>query len=333
MKTKLKHIFIFGIAVLLIYSCNNVPQLVKYKGKALGTFYSISYYDVEGRNFQKETDSLFAEFNHVLSIYDSTSVISKINRNDPTTLHEWFVKVFNTSLQVYQSSEGCFDPTVGPLVNAWGFGFTNAEDMTQEKVDSLLKFVGFSKIKIANGKVIKEDNRITLDFNAVAKGYCSDVAAEFLTKKGITSYLVEIGGEIVSQGTKPDGSLWKIGIEKPSETAVSEQVVMQTIKISDKALATSGNYRKYYIKNGKRFAHTIDPFTGFPSDNSLLSATVIANDCITADAYATAFMVMGLEKAFAFASSHPELDAFFIYTDTDNKYQTKFTKGFEKYLE
>ena len=171
-----------------------------------------------------------------------------------------------------------------------------------------------------------------LDFNAIAPGYCTDEMASFLESKSITSYLVEIGGEIASKGKKPDNSLWKVGIEKPTQSADDSQSVMQTLNISDKALATSGNYRKYFEKDGKRFSHEIDPKTGYPEENNLLSVTVITDRCILADAYATTFMVMGLEKAFAFAEKDKTLEAFFIYNDENNLVQTKYTKGFGEYM-
>ncbi len=329
-----KPAFIIALcAVVLSCSQNKTKQLIKFNGTALGTFYSISYYDDKNRNFQSEIDSLFKVFNHTLSIYDSSSLISKINNNETQEPDAWFTYVFNRAKDIHKKTNGCFDPTVAPLVNAWGFGFKNAENITPQLIDSLLDFVGFDKINLTDGQIIKDDARIMLDFNAIAKGYCADIAAKFLLENGINSYLVEIGGEIASKGQKPDDSLWKIGIEEPTQNATDEQTVMQIIQLQNKALATSGNYRKYFEKNGKRYAHTIDPKTGHPSENNLLSATVLADDCITADAFATAFMVMGLEDAFQYAQKDSLIEAFFIYTDEHNMMKTKSTKGFEKYME
>ena len=329
-----KTLLLFGLFLLLLSSCRNKEaQLVKFDGKALGTFYTVSYYDIEGRNMKGSLDSLFDVFNHVLSVYDSTSLISMLNRNALFTPHEWFTEVFNVSKEIYDATSGAFDPSVGPLVNAWGFGFTDAESMTQEKVDSLLGFVGFNRLQITDGFVVKEDPRITLDFNAIAKGYCSDIAALYLESMGIDTYLIEIGGEIASKGHKPDGSPWKVGIERPSDNATDAQQVMQVIHISGKSLATSGNYRRYYEKDGKRYSHTIDPSTGYPAENDLMSVTVIADRCIVADAYATAFMVMGTEKAMAFASERRDIEAYFISTDAKGDLKISFTEGFGAYLE
>ena len=311
----------------------NEKHLIKFNGKALGTFYTVSYYDASEVNYQEGLDSLFSAFNHALSIYDSTSVISKVNRNEEVVLNAWFIEVFNLSKTIYASTGGYFDPSVAPLVNAWGFGFTNADEMTVEKIDSILTFVGFDKADIIDNKVVKKDLRLKLDFNAIAKGYCADVGARYLEGKGISSYLIEIGGEICSKGTKPDGSFWKIGIEKPALDALDGQDILQVINITDKALATSGNYRRYLEKDGKRISHTIDAKTGYPTENELLSVTVIANNCITADAYATAFMAMGLNKAFEFAENNPSIEAFFIFNAEDNSLKTKHTKGFSSYLE
>jgi len=327
-------LFILLLNVSLI-SCNyfKKPQLVKFNGKAQGSTYSVSYYDTENRNFQNEIDSLLNKFNSVFSIYDSSSMISKTNRNESVELNDWFKDVFNTSEHIYKETYGCFDPTVAPLVNAWGFGSKRADNVNQKEIDSLLKFVGFNKIKIKDNIIVKEDKRVMLDFNAIAQGFCSDVIGSFLESKKIRSYIVEIGGEIVTKGEKQDGSLWKVGIEKPAQNADDAQSIFQVANVKNKALSTSGNYRKYIEKNGKRYSHEIDPKTGYPEENNLLSVTVVADKCITADAYATAFMVMGLEKAFTFAQKTPELEAFFIFSDGNKGMQTKATKGFRAMME
>ncbi|MDD3875221.1 MAG: FAD:protein FMN transferase [Bacteroidales bacterium] len=326
---------LFFLAILSLTTCKNNTELklVKFEGRALGTYYSISYYEPQGQNYQKSIDSLFLEFNNSLSIYDSNSVISKINSNKDLTTDSWLETVFNKAAIVYDETNGIFDPTVAPLVNAWGFGFTNAEEMTQEIVDSILVFVGFDKIRIENGRIIKHDPRVMLDFNAIAKGYCSDVAASFFEQKGINNYLVEIGGEIASKGQKPDGSTWRVGIEKPAEHSTDEQTVMQVIELKDNGLATSGNYRRYFEENGTRYSHSIDPHSGYPAQNNLLSVSVLANDCMTADAYATAFMVMGYDKILEFVNNHQELDVFIIYVNENNELKTFATKGFNEILE
>ena len=332
----IKHLIIFLITInIFLFSCHNFkePQLVKFSGRIFGSSYSISYYDVENRNLQHELDSLFKVFNHVFSIYDSSSMISRVNKNESVEPNDWFTEVFKTSKHIYAETQGCFDPTVAPLVNAWGFGFTNAENLNQKKIDSILKFVGFNKINIKDNKIIKEDSRVMLDFNALAPGYCSDVTGAFLEAKGIKSYLVEIGGEIASKGKKHDVSFWKVGIEKPTRNADDAQSIFQVVYVYNNALATSGNYRRYIEKDGKRYSHEIDPKTGYPASNNLLSVTVITDNCINADAYATALMVMGLDRALAFAENNPKMEAFFIYNDENNVLKTKETKGFEGMME
>ena len=232
--------------------------------------------------------------------------------------------------------DGSLSPFIvtAPLANAWGFGFKKGAFPDSAMIDSLLDITGYPKVSLsADGKVIKQDSRIMLSCSAVAKGYAVDVIAQLLEKKGIGNFMVDIGGEVVVRGENPKKSLWRIGINKPIDDSLAVNQELQTIlQVTDVGIATSGNYRNYYYKDGKKYAHTIDPRTGYPVQHSILSATVIARDCMSADAYATAFMVMGLEEAERFADSHPDLDACFIYADEKGELRMFYTKGMDKYM-
>jgi thiamine biosynthesis lipoprotein len=220
---------------------------------------------------------------------------------------------------------------VAPLVNAWGFGFKNDSLMTREKIDSIRKFVGYKKVSLAEGKVVKQDDRTMLDCSAIAKGYGCDVAARLLERKGINNYMVEIGGEIVVKGKNSQRTAWNIGVNKPVDDSLSTDGEIQTIlQLSDIAMATSGNYRNFYYKEGKKYAHTIDPKTGYPVQHSILSATVLAGTCVVADAYATSFMVMGLERAKQVLKAHPELLAYFIYADEKGTNRVYYSPELER---
>jgi thiamine biosynthesis lipoprotein len=237
-------------------------------------------------------------------------------------------------MEVSKNSDGYFDITTSPLINAWGFGFKNMDSITPEKIDSLREFVGYDKITIENGKIVKSDSRVELNTSAIAKGYACDVIAKLLESFGIHNYMVYIGGEINAKGVNDSGVCWRIGVDKPREDLLFTQHELQTIlSLCDKSLATSGNYRNFYIKEGKKYAHTINPHTGYPSETDILSATVIADDCMTADAYATAFTSMGMEKSIEIAKNIPELYYYFIYENTsDGSFAVKYSEGFEQFL-
>ncbi|MDX9941949.1 MAG: FAD:protein FMN transferase [Bacteroidales bacterium] len=304
-----------------------IPQQVSIRGVVFGTYYSISYFDKKATLYQEEIDSLFAVFNESMSYYVPQSLISRVNNNEAREVDEFFRVVYQHSLEVYQATEGAFDPTVSPLVNAWGFGFRKREDISQTMIDSLRQLTGLDHTRLEGNLIIKDDPRIQFDFNAIAKGYAADVVGKFLESKGISTYLVEIGGDLVVRGKKPDGSLWRIGLEKPATEAEDPQDYDYYVELLDQAVATSGNYRRYYEEGGQRFSHTIDPFTGYPVTHNLLSVSVFSPHGITSDAYATAFMVMGFEKAKAFVESHPEMDAFFIYSAGPEHFGTYATPG------
>ena len=281
------------------------------KGMVFGTVYHITYQSPQ--NLQKEIESQLAQVDASLSPFNKRSIITAINENRDTVVNKMFTDVFTLAMKISDITDGSFDITVAPLVNAWGFGFKGGAMPTRHQVDSLKRLVGYRKVSLANGRVTKSDPRIMLDCSSIAKGYGCDVVAHYLRSKGIDNYMIEIGGEIVTRGISEKRLPWKIGVTKPTDDSLNVNQEIQTvINVTDKAMATSGNYRNFYYKNGRKYAHTIDPATGYPVQHTILSSTVIADDCATADAYATAFMVMGLDKAKAVLSRHPELMAYFI---------------------
>lgn len=319
------------LALLLLISCTRKPQKTIITGEAQGTYYQVTYIDGSNRNFSKEIDSLLRTFDHSVSLWDDSSIISRINRNEKgVKLDSIFRVIFTKSMEVAKRTEGAFNPCVGPLVKAWGFHRKQGKLPDSVLIAELLKHIDYQKIWLRGDSIVKSDTNIELDFNAIAQGYSADLVASFLRKKGISSYLVDIGGEVVAGDMKPDGSLWRVGIEKPSDSASSEREIETVVEIANKAIATSGTYRKYRLENGRRYSHTIDPQTGFPVNHSLLSVSVVANDGITADAYATAFMVMGAEKAWRFIRDNKDLglEAYFILDDNKSNFRIIQTPGF-----
>ncbi len=329
----MKKLLLGALLPVILFSCNSARkyELVKFQGLAQGTYYSVSYFDAKGRNFQVAIDSLLNAFNHSLSLWEPSSIISRINRNEPgVAVDELFRTVYIKAREVAKHTNGAFDYSVGPLVNAWGFGFTDRMKLSPEKIDSLMQLVGYETIKLVGNTIIKANPGSAIDFNAIAKGYAVDVVGKFIEKKGITRFIVDIGGEVFASQRKPDGDKWKVGVEKPAANAFDERNLKIVLSLENEAIATSGNYRRYYEEDGVRYAHTIDPSTGYPVLHSLLSASVLAKDCMTADAYATAFMVMGTEKAREFVQSNPGIEAFFIFSDQQGDIQTWASPGFEK---
>jgi len=307
--------------LLLSISCaEKSSKNIKLSGPVFGTSYS-SIYESE-IDYTPQFDSLFTAMNNSLSTYISTSDISKLNRNEPVTVDAYFESVFMTSKEIYNNTNGAFDPTIGDVVNAWSFGADKHKFLTDSTtIDSLMRFVGFDKVLLYNKKVAKQPGTY-LEFNAIAKGYGVDVIAEFLESKDITNYLVEIGGEIRVKGINVDkGTPWTVGIDKPNFEG--SQSVLKAVPLQTSAMATSGTYRKFKIDdNGNRFAHIINTKTGYPSKTNILSVSVIAKDCMTADAYATAFQAMGIEKVTTFLSSHPELKVFLIFENENQEFET-----------
>ena len=299
--------------ILIIKHQHNMPYQHN-RGSVFGTFYNITYQC--DNDLQKEIEAELKKVDQALSMFNQESIISKINRNEKVELNEMFLQVFNLAQKVSQDTDGAFDITVAPLVNAWGFGFKTGAKPSGVSIDSLMNTVGYKKISLKGRQLIKENKNTMLDCSAIAKGYGSDVVAAFLRKRGIENYMVEIGGEVVTQGISEKRVPWRIGVTKPTDDSLNVENELQTVlNVTNKAMATSGNYRNFYYKDGKKYAHTIDPKTGYPVQHSMLSATVLADNCATADAYATSFMVMGIEKAKGVLERHPELMAYFIYTD------------------
>lgn len=309
----------------------NDADIQKCSGSVFGTEYHITYQ--KGGDIHNELKEVMADVDNSLSPFNKESVITAINNGNNVEADSMFTEVFDMAKNVAEETQGAFDITVAPLVNAWGFGFKNKIDVSKEKIDSIRKYVGFEKVHMENGKVIKEDKNIMLDCSAIAKGYGVDAVGRYLEKKKIRNYMVEIGGEIRVKGCNPEGRLWKVGISKPIDDSLNVNgEIQEVLMVSDIAIATSGNYRNFYIKDNKKYAHTIDPRTGYPVQHSILSSTVVAPTCALADAYATSFMVVGLDEAKKILARHKELQAYFIYTDSKGKMATWCTKDLEDNL-
>ncbi|WP_026811727.1 FAD:protein FMN transferase [Arenibacter latericius] len=304
-------------------------------GEALGTTYSLIYIADEELDYQTEIDSIFKVINQSMSTYIPSSDISKINRGDTTVVVDhMFREVFNLSREIYNATEGYFDPTVGALVNAWGFGPGKELEMNRERVDSLLQYVGFNKVNLTpEHKITKTNPNIYFDFNAIAKGYSVDRIAVFLDSKGIENYLLEVGGELVAKGENTiKKKQWVVAIDDPQMGW--ERTSKQTVNLKDNAMASSGNYRKFKIdpETGDKYVHTIDPLTGFTKNSNILAVTVVANDCATADAYATAFMAMDLKHSKDILNSDEVLDGYIIYLDDAGEVVEYMTDGFKAML-
>lgn len=321
--------------ISLLFSCAIYSQkeAVKIEGEAQGTTYHITYFDTKNRDFNPEIVQILKDFDMSVSTYIPNSIISRINSNQKKVeVDKYFIACFKKAKEVWKNTNGAFDPTVYPLVNAWGFGPGKKQKIELQQIDSILKFVGFDLIKLKGKHIVKKDSRVQLDFNAFAQGYSVDVVSEFLNSEGISSYIVEIGGEVYAKGKKLDGSNWTVGIEKPIDNKETSNDLKALVSLENLAIATSGNYRKFIIEEGVKYAHHIDPKTGYPTKNNLLSASVFAKECISSDANATGILVMGLEKAKLFLASHPELQAYLIYSDEKGNYQEYVTSGLKSIL-
>lgn len=327
---------IYLALLVLLASCGEktaVKQKMVVEGFAQGTTYNVSYISKDGLNYQRSIDSLLIEIDNSLSTYQKKSLISKFNQSDSIgTIDSLFKAVFDISKEVYIQTNGLFDPTIAPIVNAWGFGFDELYATDSLTIDSLLAFVDFNKMTIVNHKVTKERKGMMLDFNAVAQGYSVDVLADLLEKKGIENYLVEVGGELKAKGLNLNDTLWRIGIDRPLPD-LAEREIEAIVNLDNKSLATSGNYRKFYEKDGMKYSHTINPKTGYPVTHNLLSATVVTVNCGYADAYATSFMVMGIQESKDFLSAHKEIEALLIYSDEKGDLQSFITPGLSQFIE
>ncbi|NDV47830.1 FAD:protein FMN transferase [Paludibacter sp. 221] len=335
MKNKIFN-FLFTLFILSTFSfCSpSSAEYIKNRGRIHGTYYLVTYQQPQGEDLQNKIESRMREFEQSLSTFEPNSVISRINKNDASVLTDhYFETMYKMAQQVSEKTDGAFDITVAPLVNAWGFGFGNRSRKDTPDVEAMLQYTGYEKIRLENHRLIKDDSRIMLDASAIAKGYSSDIVAQLLEENGCKNYMVEIGGEVRCKGVNPKGEKWKIGINKPVDDATNTQSEIEAVvAISNVGLATSGNYRQFYYRGDKKYSHTIDPRTGYPVNHSLLSATVIAPTCMQADAYATAFMVLGKDKALEVCGSVPDMECFLIYADDKGNNQIVYTKGFEKYL-
>ena len=326
------------LLMIFLASCSpsNV-ELVENRsiGGALGTSYSIIYLADKELNYQKEIDSVFSAVNQSLSTYIPTSDISKINQGDSTVVvDQMFRDVFELSKYVNEETDGYFDPTVGVLVNAWGFGPERQIALDSTKVDSLLNFVGFDKVDIsADNKILKSHPSVYFDFNAIAKGYAVDRLAVLFDEKKIKEYLIEVGGELVAKGeNRIKEKSWVVGIDDPQVEEGRRMKIL--IKLKDKALASSGNYRKFRVDSltGKRYVHTVDPKTGFTKNSNTLGVTILADTCAKADAFATAFMAMDLDDSLKLLSQQEELEGYIIYLDEDGHVQEFMTAGFRELI-
>ena len=299
------------VGTILIIRQQHVMPYQKNAGLIFGTTYNITYQSDE--DLHKEVLAKLKEVDGALSMFNEKSTITKINNNEDVTPSEMFTDVFQMAQKISQETNGSFDITVAPLVNIWGFGFKKGEEPSKHAIDSLKALIGYQKVSYDGKRVVKKDPRITLDCSAIAKGYGADVVARLLDEKGIKNYLVEIGGEVVTRGISEKRVPWKIGVTKPTEDPTETGDLQTVLNVTDKAMATSGNYRNFYYKGGKKYAHTIDPKTGYPVQHNILSATVLCDECARADAFATAFMVMGLERAKKVLEKNPDLMVYFIY--------------------
>ncbi|MDB2675692.1 FAD:protein FMN transferase [Flavobacteriales bacterium] len=329
--------YTFSILIILLVSCSsnqNANRMVSNFGYAQGTSYSIKYMVDDEIDYHNQFDSLFLVIDASLSTYLSSSLISRLNKGDNGLLLDThFVNVFNTSQQVSSRTKGLFDCTIAPLVNAWGFGAEAATDEIDSiNIQKIVNQIGYENLSLQGDSLLSNPNGMTIDFNALAQGYTVDVIASFLEQRNITDFMIEVGGEIRVSGLNSRGKNWIIGIDKPTKEIDQSDRFQLKLNLTNKSLATSGNYRKFYEKNNKIYSHTINPKTGFPVQHSLLSASVVADDCISADAYATAFMVMGVKETKAFLKSDTTLQAFLIYTNQDKQWETWSTEGFERMI-
>lgn len=324
-------LFLIVGSIYIIRQQNTMPYQHN-TGQIFGTTYHITYQS--DKDLHREILQRLQLVDQTFSTFNDESIISKINRNEPVKLNQMFIEVFDLAKTVSKDTHGAFDITVAPLVNVWGFGFKSGTPPTKAVIDSLRQLTGYEKVKLIGSKVRKQDPRIMLDCSAIAKGYGSDVVAQYLRSRDVENFMIEIGGEIVVQGNSDKRLPWKIGVTKPTDDSTQTSNELQTVlNLSNTAMATSGNYRRFYYKNGKKYAHTIDPKTGYPVQHNILSATVLANTCAKADAYATSFMVLGLEKTQQVLQHHPDLMVYLIYADGQGKNKVWYSPSLKKAIQ
>jgi thiamine biosynthesis lipoprotein len=334
---ELKKFYSFLFVAILLISCDKKLDFYTIQGEAQGSTYSIKYIASDEEVTKNQIDSLLTAFDLSLSTYRKDSKISKINAGDSTVVvDDLFVETFQLSNQIYKETKGLFDPTIGVLVNAYGFGPNKKhQDLSQKQIDSLLQFVGFDKISLLPNKTIsKKYNQTFIDFNAIAQGYSVDVVVNYLKLKGIKNAIVEIGGELFALGKNTiENKNWVVGIDNPLQKP-EQRTLIAKVKLENLGMATSGNYRKVLIdeKTGKRFVHIINPKTGLAQKNNVLSVTVLSKSSAISDGYATAFMLMSLEESKVFLQQHPELHVMLLYVDDANKMQQFTTDNFKKLI-
>lgn len=326
-------ILVIFFTCICLSACTEKGTIHNISGEAQGTTWHITYISEKPGKHKAAIDSILKDLDHSLSTWVKSSIISRINRNEKDVfIDPYFKDVFLKSMEVSDKTQGLFDVTVGPLVNAWGFGPVNKSERDSLSIDSLLNFVGYEMLKLENGQIIKARPEVSIDFNAIAQGYSVDVLAAYLSRHGVNDYLVELGGELIAKGSKNKKS-WTVGIDQPDEVQGTERKLQAVVELNNRALATSGNYRKFYEQDGKKYAHIIDPRTGYPAKQNILSATVLADDAMSADAYATAFMIMGLDRSKEFLREHKDLnlDVFFVYTEK-GKWKTYKSEGLKNLI-
>ena len=332
MKNILKTAILFFCLMPILSACGKPQQYYEEQGSIFHTRYSIKYKASESLAGKIEQELL--SFDASMNPFNPSSVIAKVNNNEPVKVDKWFTAVFNRAMAVSAATGGVFDITCAPMVNLWGFGAGKADEVSQAKIDSIKAFVGYEKVRIKDGKIEKDDPRLTLNCSAIAKGYACDVIASLLQRNGVENYMVEIGGEVAMKGVNPKGKCWRIGINKPiddPQSTISE--IQEVVSICDGAMATSGNYRNFHVKDGKKYGHTIDPRTGAPTEGSLLSVTIVAKDCMTADAYATALLVWGKEEVERLVPTLADkFEYYLIYVGDDGRYAIAMSEGMQQYI-
>ncbi len=311
--------------MLLCNSCSKRAEYLRITGLAQGSTYQITYAQTDHNHRQISTGAIevqelveagFERINNSVSGYHKGSVLSRINRNETTQTDSIFRDIFRISYQIWQETQGRFDPSGAPLYDLWGFGFQQREQVSDRHIDSLLSFIGMDLFHLEGEQLIKAHPNARLNFNAIAQGYTCDYLARILDSLQIRDYLIEVGGEVLAKGLNPQGKAWRIGIDRPEDGNNQPGAQLQEIvNISNQGLVTSGNYRKYYVEDGKKYAHTIDPLTGYPVQHNLLSASILAPNATLADAYATYCMVIGLEAAIEFLQQREDLQGYLIYAD------------------
>ena len=330
-----RYFFFTTILIFITASCGKKPaQYIHNEGFIFGTIYHLTYQSSEG-DLHNEIRQLLLSVNQSLSPFDTSSIISRFNKGEENVVADsFFIEVFTKSAEISSISNGAFDITVAPLINFWGFGFERYETINEELIDSLLQFVGMENVYIENNIIKRKKEGVTLNASAIAKGYGVDVVANFLRNRGVKNFMVEIGGDLAAEGINPSRNVWQIGITKPVDEFMPEkQEYAMILKITGKSVATSGNYRNFIIRDGKKYGHTINPRTGYPIQLSILSASIIADDCMTADAYATVCMVIGLEESIALIENTPNIEGLFIYELPDSDVLgVAYTSGVEGYI-